>query len=188
MEKELVNQLNWVDVLIFIAFIRIILISYKHGFVIEIFQLLGTLVSIFIAFHSYNILAQIISSHSPIPVDFTSFISFVALVVLILVLFKFCRDAFLFVIKMQPMAVLDKWGSVVLGIVRAVFISSIIIVTLLISTIGYLQQSAERSFSSRYLLDLAPRAYAFMFDNIYSKFSPNEEINSAIFKAIEKKQ
>ncbi|MDD2653879.1 MAG: CvpA family protein [Candidatus Omnitrophica bacterium] len=188
MEKELVNQLNWVDVFVFIVLIRVILISYKHGFVIEIFQLLGTIFSIFIAFHSYSSLAQFMSSHSPIPIDFTSFISFVALIALILVLFKFSRDAFLFVIKMQPLAVVDKWGSVVLGVIRAVYLSSIIIVALLISTIGYLQQSAQRSFSSRYFLDLAPKAYAFMFDNIYSKFSPTEEINSSIFKAIEKKQ
>lgn len=188
MEKELVNQLNWVDVFVFIAFLRIILISYRHGFVIEVFQLLGTIVSIFIAFHSYDKLAGLISSHSPIPIDFSSFFSFVFLIVLILVLFKFCREGFLFVIKIQPLAVLDKWGSVALGIVRAAFVSSIILVTLLISAIGYFQQSAERALSSRYLLDLAPKAYAFMFDSIYSKFSLQEEANFAVFKAIEKKQ
>ncbi len=187
MEKELVNQLNWVDIFVFIAFLRIILISYRHGFVIEVFQLLGTIVSIFVAFHSCDKLAGFISSHSPIPIDFSNFICFAFLIVLILVLFKFCRDSFLFVIKIQPLAVLDKWGSAALGIIRAAFVSSIIIVTLLISTIGYLQQSAERSFSSKYLLDIAPRAYAFMFDNIYSKFSLQEEANTTVFKAIEKK-
>jgi len=188
MEKELVNQLNWVDVFVFIAFLRIILISYRHGFVIEVFQLLGTIASIFIAFHSYDKLASSISSHSPIPIDFSSFICFVFLIVLILVLFKFCRDGFLFVIKIQPLAVLDKWGSVALGVIRAALVSSLIIVTLLLSTIGYFQQSAERSFSSRYFLELAPRTYAFIFDNIYSKFSLQEEANTAAFKALEKKQ
>ncbi|MBM3248789.1 MAG: CvpA family protein [Candidatus Omnitrophica bacterium] len=188
MAKDIANQLNWIDVFIFIVFIRIILISYKHGFIIEIFQLLGTVVSIFVALHSYNKFAEFISSHSPIPIDFASFICFIGIIASISVLVKFCRDGVLLLIKMQPMSVLDKWGSVILGIIRASFVSSIVLIAVLISTIGYFQQSTERSFSSRYLLDLVPRVYVFIFDNIYSKFSPQEEINSAIFKAIEKKQ
>lgn len=187
MIDKIVSQLNWVDAVIITVFLRVVYLGFRKGFMVEAFKLLGTFFAIFVSLHYCGKTSEFISTHSPMPIDFAYFISLLSLSVIVLVLFKFLRDGLLTLMKVQPLELLDKWGSFVLGLIRGLFVTSLISLIIFLSTIGYFQKSVDSSFSGRYLLELSPRTYAFIFENIVSKFFPEEKLNLIIFKAVEKR-
>lgn len=183
MTENFASRLNWVDVVVLVIFLRIILIALNKGLMIEIFKMIGIICTIFVSLHYYINLSDFISSRSPLPSDFADFISFSCLSVFVLMSFKFFRDGILVLVKIHPLEALDRWGSVLLGMVRGVFVASLILIAIFISTIDYLQESVETSYSHRFFLGVAPRVYASIFEGMISRLSPGEELNSEIFKA-----
>lgn len=184
MTEEIVRQLNWVDALLIVVFIRIIFIGQSKGLMIEAFKFFGIICSIFISLQYYSVLSEFINSHSSIPIDFADFISLIGLIVLVLIIFKFTRDGILFLIKISPHPTLEKWGGLFISMIRGFFVASLVILCINLSTIEYFQKSAKSSFSGQYLLSVCPRTYAYLFENLVSKFSPNEKLNSKIFKSL----
>lgn len=185
MKNELIRQLNWVDIVIIIIIIRTVFMGFKKGLMVETFKLLGTLFAIFISLHYYSSISNFISSRMPLPVEFLDLIAIISLIIIVLIVFKFMRDGLLILFKTEPLAALDRWGSLILGFIRGCFLSSLVILLIFLSSIEYSQNSVRGSLSSKYFLELSPKTYAFIFDNIFSKLPSEEKINSAIFEKLE---
>jgi uncharacterized membrane protein required for colicin V production len=185
MLEDIVSQLNWVDVLIIVIFIRIIFIGIKKGFMVEFFKLGGILCAIFVSLHYYSKLSDLVTSHSPLPTNFADLICLVSVSVLVLILFRLFRDGILALIKIHVHNVLDRWGSLALSLIRGIFVTSLVILIIFLSTIEYFKKSVDSSFSKPYLLNISPRTYAFIFENIFSKFSSDEKLNLKIFKSLD---
>ena len=54
MHDALIYKINWVDIAVAIAFVRIILVGFGRGFTVEIFKLLANVCGIFVAIHFYS--------------------------------------------------------------------------------------------------------------------------------------
>lgn len=180
----LIKQLNWVDIFILILIIRITYIGIKRGLVTELFKILGTILSIFLSMHYYPKLGNFIHERSPLPLGFADFISFLALVIMGHLFFLMLRTTFLLLVRIEPQNILNKWGGLILGILRGLLAVSLFISILCLSTIKYFEKSAKRSFSSNYLSKIAPKTYEFLFDNLFIKFSPKERLNEEIFNKV----
>ena len=189
MALEIINKINWVDLVAIIIIFRICYVSLKSGFSAEIFKLLGTTASAYLSLHYFTLFSDWLVSHLNIkigakfmPLEFMDFVCFVILAVLGYLVFIGLRLAFYRFVKMQAVPRLNKWGGLVLGITRAYLLASLIVIGLAISTIPYLRDSAVDSYSGRRLFKAAPAAYSWMWNKVFSKFMSREEFNKTIFE------
>ena len=185
MENSIASKLNWVDVIVWLFAIRIILIGYKKGFAIELFKLTGLILAVFTSFHYYTRVSDLLNTNSKNTSGFIDLISLVILLFSVIIVFKFIRDSVLLIIKIHPIEGLDKWGALILSLFRAAIVSSLIVVIMQLSTLAYVEKSAKESFSNKHFSSLAPRLYAKVFESVIFKFSPKEDLNFSIFKALE---
>ncbi|MFH1656102.1 MAG: CvpA family protein [Candidatus Omnitrophota bacterium] len=185
MQDALIHKLNWVDVAIIVVFVRIVFVGFRRGFTVEIFKLIATVCGIFISIHFYSSISKFVSLHSPLTAEFAGPIVLAGLFVIVLIIFKFIRDGLMFVFHIQPIPVIDKWGGLLLSLLRGYFVASIVILFIFLVPIDYFENSTKSSFSKEYLLELSPRTYAFVFENIYSKFSSSDKLNKEVFESIQ---
>ena len=185
MVNEIINQSNWVDILILAVILRIIYIAFKQGLIVELFKVCALVSGVFISLHYFTRFTQIFHLRPTIPADFIDTIFLVTILVFVLVLFHFIRQGILVGFKVHPVEILDKWGAVILGIGRATLVASVILLVLYFSTINYLRASVVDSFSGKRLLRVAPQVYEVIFTGVVSKFFPREKMNAVVFDPVE---
>jgi len=180
------KQFNWVDIFVVVILIRVCWAAVKGGFLAEFFKILGTIAAIYLALHYYTGLSDSIGERIPfknVPLDFLDFVFFIVLAITGYLLFVVLRQAILKFINMEPIAQLNKWGGLILGITRAFLLSSLLIFMLLISSISYLKNSVINSFSGEYFSKIAPGVYASIWNGVTSKFMVKEKFNQTVLEA-----
>ena len=170
--QEAIRQLNWVDFFVVILLIRICYVAAKCGFTAELLKLLGTLTAICFAFHNYlstsNSLVSLLKlKATPLYLDSLIFLSLATSGYLI---FIAVRRLFSLFIKMEAVAMLNKWGGLILGVFRAFLLASLILYLLAISGLDYFKRSIGISYSGNKIVRIAPIVYTSLWDNIISKF------------------
>ena len=178
---EIVNSLNWVDIFMGVILIRAIYIGIRRGFVIEILKLIGVLFAIFISLHYYSGISTFLQNKVHLPKAPADFFSYGFLWAVVILIFKFIREGLTILFKVEAHSAFDKWGGLVLSLVRGLFLCSLMVLFLRLSTIEYLTRNLERSLSASRLVSLAPRFYEACYDNFISKFFPSEELNKSVF-------
>jgi len=184
MPSELITKLNWVDILMIIAIVRIVYIGARQGFVVEFSKILGLVIALVVAYHYYIGFSNIVVSGSPIPTGFSDLICFSSLLGLIVLAFKFIREGLALIIKAEPIPILHTWGGLLLGALRAWIFISVFAYIFLVSGFGYLEKTTRQSYSVNHIINVSPQIYAYSFDNIISKFFPSEKINNVVFNII----
>jgi uncharacterized membrane protein required for colicin V production len=180
---NVIKQFNWVDISIIILVLRICFTSYETGLPVTLFKLLGTLAALYLSMHYYTWLSDQLMRlpfARVFPLTFMDFVCFLVLMVLGYGIFIFLRIMVHRFLKMEAVPVLNKWGGLVLGIIRAVLVAGLFIFSLRISTAGYLMRSAVKSYSGTYLLHVAPSVYSWMWYGVASRFAVNEKFNSTV--------
>ena len=179
---NLISSINWIDLLIIGFGVRIIYIGIKNGFVTELFKLAGVLCAIFITFHYYTGLAKLLHNHIPVSESLLVVSCFGVLLTLVLLLFKLIREGTMLIFKIQAHPLLDQWGGFVISILRSLLVGSLILISLQLFEIDYLQKNGKKSLFHPYLFDLSPKFYEGCYKGFVSKFFPNENLNPAVFK------
>lgn len=185
MLMNILKQINWVDIFVALLILRILYISAKTGVVVEVFKLIGIIVTIYISLHYYTTFSDYLINRVPVKqlsLKFLDFVTFVSLVFLTYALFVLIRNLFCHFIKMEAEPALSKWGGFILGIFRGVLAASLIISILSISSINYLNDSARKSYFGGRLFGISLRAYSVLWNNLMSKFMTNEKFNKQVLK------
>ena len=182
MSLDILKNINWVDILIGAISIRIIYIGTKNGFIVEFFKWIGVLFSIFITFHYYSNLAKILQSRLPISGSIAQSLCFVLLWSLVFLMFKLIREGMMLMLKIQAHSLLDKWGGLLVSILRSILIGSLVLVFLQVLGVEYITKNVRKSFLNDYLFDIAPKVYEVSYDGFVDKFFPSEKLNLAVFK------
>jgi membrane protein required for colicin V production len=188
MPSDVITQLNWVDIILLIAIIRIIYIGVKRGFLVELSKILGVVLGAIIAFHYYIGLSDVIVTSSPLPTGFSDLICFTSLFLVVVLVFKFVREGLAVVVKAEPIPLVNSWGGFIMGTLRAWIFCSVCIYIMLISGFGYVEKSTRQSYAANYMVNSAPAIYSFSFERIISKLFPSEHLNSTVFEVISNKQ
>src|SRR3989338_4068404 len=115
MPADLITNLNWVDVLLIIAVIRIVYIGAKQGFLVELAKILGVLLGVVLALHYYTGLSDFVVAGSPLPTGFSDLVCFSLLFIIVILIFKFIREGLALVIKAEPIPFVNSWGGFLLG-------------------------------------------------------------------------
>lgn len=182
---EIIKRLNWVDILFVIVLIRIGYIAVKSGFLTEFFKILGTIFAAFLSLHYCTSLTNYVKGWAflkPVSLEFLDLISYIILAVIAYLVFVVLRVAILRFIKMEPVPKLDRWGALVLGLLRGILLNSLIVFALVTSTILYFRYSAFESYSGKTVFKIAPAVYSGIWNGIASKFMTKDKINESIFE------
>lgn len=184
MVLEILKQFNWVDVVLVFLLFKISYTSLKNGFVVELFKFLGTVFSIYIAFHYFTILSDSLVRHVPeeqsFPVEFMDFLTCTGLLIAIYMLFVLLRNTLCHFIKMEAVAALSKWGGFLLGIGRAVLAASLVVFLLFISSIGYLSASAKNSYIGQRVFNVSVSTYETIWNGFMYKLATGEKFNNTV--------
>ena len=186
----IIRQLNLVDLVFIILFLRILYISSKTGFIAEFFKLFGTVLAIYLAAHYFTVSTDLMRNRygvgqnlPKIPLDFMDFLSFIILTFLGYLVGFVLREAFGRAVKMEAVPVLHRWGGMALSVARSIFLMGLITYTLSISTIPYLRARASESYLGRRCWNLVPDTYGRMWYGFVSKFMRGEKFNKAVPEA-----
>ena len=183
MLSDVINRLNWIDLVFVILLIRTGYVAVRNGFLVEIFKISGTILAIYLGCHYYAFLAAFFHSRlgsegSSAAVPET--LSFVVLCVLGYAVFILPRRLLMRFLKIEAAPLLNMWGGFVLGICRGVLFSGLLFLVFTISTRDYLRLSVAQSFSGRRLVDVVAGTYSGIWNTVMSKFMHGEKYNSAL--------
>jgi len=180
---DIFRQFNFLDIILLIVLFRICYVALKMGLPVEIFKLLGVLSAIFISLHYYTILSNLIQkqySLNNMPLEFMDFLISLILVVASYLIFVVLRSIFCRFMKMEATPKINKFGGLILGLVRGVLVIGLISYILGISSISYLARSVKYSYLGSRAFAIAPRTYTWLWSNIFSKFSSGEKLNPTV--------
>ncbi|MCM8800580.1 MAG: CvpA family protein [Candidatus Omnitrophica bacterium] len=179
----ILQQINWVDILVAILLIRSIYLGFKNGLFIELFKILGLLSALYISMHYYTLFSDYLGKHfnlEKIPLRFLDFLVFFILAIGVYALFvgfRYCLDRF---IEAEVVPLLNRWGALILSSIKGLLLVSLVAFILLISSVDYLKDSVNNSYSGKHLIKVATSTYSFLWNNIFSKFMPNEKFNTTV--------
>lgn len=185
---DILRQFNWVDIFLVILILRICYVATKFGLSAEIFKLAGTILAIYLSLHYYTVSSDWIKQRfgaENIPLEFLDFLIFLGLNIVGYLTFVLLRNLFYRFIKMEAMPGLNKWGGLVFGIARGSLTVSLVIFMLAISSIGYFKNSVHNSYSGSRIFKIAPATYSVVWNNLMSKFMPQEKFNNTILEVQE---
>ncbi len=180
---EFSRRINWIDILVFIVFLRLIFISLKQGLAMEFFKLLGVFSGLYLALHYYFSLAVYFNGRSGnknSPGQFLEFSSYIILLAFGYLIFWLLRVLVFRFMTAQINPILSKWGGFFLGFLRAVLLSGLILFAILIPKSTYFRESVRYSLSGKYFAQVAPATYTWIWESIVSKFNSGEKFNNAI--------
>jgi len=182
---NILKQCNWVDIFFVILLIRICYVAIKNGFSVELFKLLGTLSAVYLSLHYYIIFSNYIVGRIGekfIPLEELDFFSFITLAILGYLIFMLLGKAFSSFIHMEAVPNLNKWGSLILGIIRSFLLVSLLIFIFVIAPGSYFRNSVNNSYSGKRLFKIAPATYTWVWNSIMSKFRTQEKFNETILQ------
>ncbi|MBU1999304.1 MAG: CvpA family protein [Candidatus Omnitrophota bacterium] len=185
MVLEAVKNFNWVDIIITLLMVRVFYISIRCGFIPELFKICGTILSIYVSLHNYLNLSEFIHSSvssNSIPVEVIDLFSFLCLTGISYLIFILLREGFAYIIRMEAVPKLNRYGGLMIGVARAIFLSGLVIYILAISTVSYLQNSVYQSYLGSALIKIAPFTYESLWNGLGSKFFTNEKFNDSTIK------
>lgn len=187
---EFLQGFNWIDILVITLLLRICYVAIKKGLLSEFFKLLGTIAAIYLSLHYYTILSDWVGERLPVvkekaPLEFLDFLMFLVLAILGYLIFVALRFTFYRFIKTEATPRLNQWGGFILGMARGFLLLGLVIYALVISSIGYLKTSVKNSYLGGRIIQLAPDTYAWLWNNIMSKFITSEKFNQTVIEAQE---
>lgn len=158
---DILRHINWVDVLAVIIIIRISYIAFQDGLSHEIFPVITVVAGIVICLNYYNKIGSYISENllkMPLPV--ANFLSFLVLAVGTGLIFKLVRMLLDKIIKVEWHPLIERFGGLVFGIVRAFLVTSLVMMTITLAPFKYLQWSVrDKSVTGMYILRIGPSIY-----------------------------
>jgi len=185
---EYIKQFNWVDILVVILLIRICYVSVKTGFPVELFKLLGIVSAIYLACHYYVKVGAFLNNRIPLEgagwLKFSTFLAFLLLGLVGYFVFMVIRNFLMALIKMEAISLLNRWGALMLGIIRAALFVSLLLFTLAVSNSNYLKNSLTNSFLSPRFLKLTPAVYGVLWNNLLCRFMNKHAFNKAVFEVL----
>ena len=158
---ELITKINWVDVLVAILILRISYVAFRDGLSHEIFPFIGSILIMVLAMQYYTVLGSSISRNMMnMPIELANFLSFLILVIALGFLVRLLRVALDKIVKVQWHPIMEKFGGLAVGIVKAYVVTGIVLMTISLMPLSYLQWSIkDKSLTGKYILRAGPQIY-----------------------------
>jgi membrane protein required for colicin V production len=159
---QIAYQFNWVDLFVIIVLIRTTYIGLAKGFFGEIFKSLGVLAAVVLSLKYYQELALFFAKSPVLEPAKAEILAFFLLTLFSLLVFKILRLIFTRLVKVEAVEGIERYGGLVLGFLRGLVLSGLIITFLYLLSIKYLKESIETSLSAHTLLNIFAKVAAFL--------------------------
>ncbi len=186
MFMHFINSFNWVDLLILAILVRIVYIGVQTGIVIELFKLLGVLLTAFVTLHYYSQFGVFLNRITKAPAAWMTPAAFVFLWVAMFLACWLIREGLLMIFTIEAQSMVDKWGGAILGIGRFFIVASLTLFLFLSTGDKYFERMVSGSFSQKYILTVAPGFYNGVCDGFVLKVFPNAAANAAVSGELKK--
>lgn len=171
-------KINWVDILIVIYIVRAFFLGKKRGLSYEITALVSAVFSWVIALHFYQGTGTSLSKWFLLSLPTARAIAFICIGVGVLFLGAVVSRLLKRIMKLSFLPNIEKIGGCVLGTLRGISISALIIVALaLVPAKSIREEIYINSFLGNYLVALSPKIYEWVLPKKTSrdvKFDINE--------------
>lgn len=159
---NIITKINWVDILVIIILFRVTYVAFQSGLSHEIFPLFATAGTLVLSLHYYHPIAVFLNQNAMrLPVQLLDLLSFLVLLLGLGIVFKFIGVFVDKVIKVTWHPVVEKFGGLVIGMLRACVVASIVLAILVLIPLPYLQKSIrDRSMTGMYFLGIGPGIYS----------------------------
>lgn len=189
MNPGILSRANFLDIVIVIILLRTCYIAAKTGLPVEIFKFFGVIFVTYISLHYYTNLADIIARSilpKGLPLEFFDFLIFFILVSAGYLGFAVIRSIFYRYIKLEAVPLLSKFGGFILGLLRGFFVTGLLVFMLSISSVSYFSGSVKHSYLGSRAFLISPNTYAWLLNNIFSKFSSKVKFNPTVNEVIDR--
>lgn len=158
---DIIAKINWIDIVIVTILIRVCYVALEDGLSHEIFPLIGSALTAAISLQYYHNLASFIKNLLNLPITILDLTAFLLLVIGVGLLFKFARALVDLMMKVTWNPLLEKSGGMICGILRGSVIVSLLLITLSLAPLSYMQHSIrDRSLTGMFFLKIAPAIHA----------------------------
>ena len=168
---QILTRINWVDVLVVILILRMSYVAFMDGLSHEIFPLFGSIAVLVLSLRYYTVLGNTMSQTLVgMPSDISNCLGFIILVAGLGLLVRFLRVILDKIVKIQWHPVIEKFGGLLAGIIKAYIVTVIVLTILVMMPLSYLRWSVmDRSLTGKYILMAGPKVCAkfkvFLSDN-----------------------
>ena len=184
---DFLKQLNWVDILTAVILVRIVYISAKTGFVTEFMKMLGTLLSVFFAYHFYTKFSALLAHLTSMNPGVLKTLSFGIIWLVVYGICQLIRNGLFVVFTVETLSLVDRWGAAAASLVRFFLTASMIMFMFLATDIPYMEKMTFSSFSQKYVLRVAPKVYYSITNGVVVKFFPSQSDNGAVAEELSSK-
>ncbi|HPT82283.1 MAG TPA: CvpA family protein [Limnochordia bacterium] len=153
---------KWIDLVVLIFLALGLLKGFKKGLIRELFSLMGALLAIIIAYHSYQSLALMLLEHYALSTWQAQTISFVALLLGISLLGAFFGYLWSKAISFTPFSVLDHLGGALFGVLKVVAVVLIVLIVTSAADIAVLNTMLSESVVLQQMDLLLPYVYDYL--------------------------
>ncbi|HAJ56275.1 MAG TPA: hypothetical protein DCL35_00730 [Candidatus Omnitrophica bacterium] len=180
--------INWADFVVIAIVARMCFIGTNTGLAIELFKLFGLWLATVIAFQTYTTpLSDFLNTRVPaLPLDAGDVFVFVVVLAVVTIVIRIIRESFFLLVKIEAQDTFNKLAGLLIGLLRGVWISSIALYIMTISTAEYLETSAKSSLFGHKVIIFAPSVYKGSFNGLISKLIPGIEVNPQVDQALER--
>ncbi|MEI8012442.1 MAG: CvpA family protein [Candidatus Omnitrophota bacterium] len=183
---EFLKNLNWVDIVLILLVVRIIYSGGKAGFVVEFIKTIGLFFAMLMAFHFFARLAALGIHFVLIPKPWLQAAAFILIWLTGVIVFKLIREGFLLAFTIQPLPLIDRWGAVLLAVVRSMLTASMVLFVFLMTAHPYLQNMTRTSLSHKYVINIAPKAYHQVTLGFIAAVMPGVRVNPVVGEVLTK--
>lgn len=154
------HRLNWVDFVIVVMTLRTIYVGARRGFIPELTMLLGILAALIVSLQHAGSLSLLLSKAIHIPTEWLRTGLVGALFMATYFLFRLLRIGMSKLFHLEAASGLNQWGGALIGLLRGVFTTSLLLLVLLKTPTAVLEREIkEKSFSGLYVVQAALAIY-----------------------------
>ena len=186
MLTQIFNSINWVDVVLFLLFAKVVFFSVKSGFVAEGFRFLGSFIAVVYVLHQYSFIADWLANRTKLDLGFLSWLVFILLWLCVVLAFFGLHRLVVMLFKIEANhQMVDKYAAGFLGAARGMFVVSLAIFGLLLFNQTWLSKQTVNSLAYKLTAKVAPNTYRLAYEGLLAKLFEGQKFNDNVFAVID---
>ncbi len=188
MFRQFLANFTWIDICIFVIISHACWIGFRKGTLTEVFKIAALFFAVFIGLHFYLRGGNFLSVLMRVPKPVGHAMAYTIFIGMTIGVFRIIRDGMTILLteKDDGVSVQSRIAGLMLGALRAVLLSSVIVCGCVITGNGWIERSVRYSYSGRMFLPIAPKIYSEIYRVVVSPVFPKEEKNIAAMALAEK--
>lgn len=155
---------GWLDLLVILVLTFFAVRGYKRGLSGELLRIVGLIASFMLAYQFFGVIGEKLTAHSSLPEQLGYIIGYILVFTIVFLFFVVVRIIVHRMMSYSFVDALEKGGGLTAGIIKALFILSIVYVLIGMLHIPALTRYiVTRSFTGQYIMRISPYAYNTMF-------------------------